>query len=59
MSITVNLYITTVNSPEALASTRTFTFGAMRGDVIPITEEDWPELINSVFFNFSAVINID
>lgn len=59
VSITVNLYITTVNSPEALASTKTFTFGAMRGDVIPITEDDWPELINSVFFNFNAVINID
>lgn len=59
VSITVNLYITTANSQETLASTRTFTFGAMRGDVIPFTESDWPELINGLFFSFNAVINID
>ena len=59
VTISVNLFITTVGGTEQLATSGSFIFGAMRGDIIPFTEEDWPDLINGKFFSFRAVINID
>lgn len=59
VTITVNLYITTVDGPEQLASTREFSFPAMRGDILPFTEGDWPQLINDRFFTFNAKLMVE
>lgn len=59
VTITVNLYITTVGGAEQLASTREFSFPAMRGDILPFTEGDWPQLINDRFFTFNAKLMVE
>ncbi|MBO4768766.1 MAG: hypothetical protein J5495_04440, partial [Bacteroidales bacterium] len=59
VTISVNLYITTVGGTEQLASTKEFSFPAMRGDVLPFTEGDWQELINDTFFTFTAKIMVE
>ncbi|MBO4570314.1 MAG: DUF4906 domain-containing protein [Bacteroidales bacterium] len=58
-TITVKLYVTPAGGTEQLASTQDFTFGAMRDDIIPFTEEDWPGIFAGSAFSFEATIYID